>query len=238
MFLGAAIIYVHKNLRRSICFLIIFILCVGLWIGYVNKKTGHFAITDGRIDIHLYTRAARSTLSYQDQAYFLYSWIRKSALGGQYNDILNKYEQLPLIEEYAYRKKHGETVASIKRESVDKILHNLDGYLFGNVIEWAKLLFIEHIYPPVPDLLTRTIRAGFYFTLYGFFILGLIRFLVYKKTGAKIIFLTAALYLMYNWAIISFIDAFPRFNTPYLYFYLIIGASGMTDIFDKKKWPT
>lgn len=228
------IYYFQRNLSKTLSFLVIFILCIGVWIGYVYKNTGRFSVTDGRLDVHIYTRAKRSTLSYKEQTYYLYSWLKRSALGGKENDILLKYEERPLIQEYAQRLNNGENRNDIEKENIKTITHNLGHYLFGNIIEWVKLLFIEHLYPPVPYLLSRIIRLLFYVFLYGFFVLGIFRFIHNKQKKLKIILWTALFYLAYNWAIISGVDAIGRFNTPYLYFYLIAGMVGFADIIDRK----
>lgn len=234
-FFIAIILYCFgKNLRNTLCFLAIFILCIGVWVGYVHKNTGRFSITDGRLDVHIYTRAERATLSYKNQIYYLYSWLRRSALGGKENDILLKYEERPLIYEYARRLNNGESVNNIEKENIKTIMYAPGHYLFGNIIEWVKLLFVEHLYPPVPHLLSRPARLLFYVFLYGFFIWGAFRFISGGQKGPKIIFWTALFYLIYNWTIISGIDAISRFNMPYLYFYLMIGMTGFAGIFDGK----
>jgi len=234
VFVALIIFYFRKDLHGALCFLAVFILCIGAWIGYVHKNTGSFAITDGRLDIHIYTRAKRSTLSYKDQVYYLYSWISRSALGGKENDILLKYEEKPLIKEYAQRLNNGESKNNIEKEGIKTIINNPGHYLFGNTIELIKLLSIEHLYPPVPYLLNRIFRLLFYIFLYSFSVWGTFKFINNGQKGPKIIFWLALFYLAYNWATISSVDAVSRFNTPYLYLYLIIGIVGFADIFDKK----
>src|SRR3989344_4948448 len=234
LFIALIIFYFQKNLYKTLCFLVIFIICIGSWVGYVHKNTGRFSITDGRLDIHIYARAKRSTLSYENQIYYLYSWIRRSALGGIENNILLKYEEKPLIQEYAERLNNGEYASEITKQNIKTIVRHFDTYIFGSIIEWVKLMFIDHIYPPVPLLLTRAVRASFYLIIYSFFLFGSIRFLLYKNIGPKIIFWTSVFYLTYNSVMISLVDAYPRFNIPYLFFFIVIGATGLSDIFDKK----
>lgn len=42
----------------------------------------------------------------------------------------------------------------------------------------------------------------------------------------------ASCYVLYHWLLIAFFDGVPRFNTPYLVFYLIIGVAGLTRVFN------
>lgn len=231
-FIAVLMLYMHKKLQKVMLFMVIFILLIAVWVGYVHKQTGRFTITEGRFDIHLYTRAVRSTLSYKEQGYYLYSWLKKSALGGKENEFLEKYEEKPLYLEYANRVKNGETETAIEKENIKIVLRNLDGFIIGSTAEWVKLLFIEHLFPPVPALLTREVRAIFYLFLYSFFLFGSAKFLISKEQGPRTIFWISFLYLFYNWIFSSSVDAHSRFNTPYLYFYLMMGMSGLANIFD------
>src|SRR3989338_7613397 len=237
-FIGIVMFLTGKNVRKIICLLAVFILLITGWASYVHKNTGRFTITEGRLINHIYTRAARTTLSHKDQIYYLYSWLKRSALGGKENEILEKYEQKPLLRVIDQRFKNGESPDDIEKESIKIILNNFDNYLVGNVVEWIKLLFIEHIYPPVPSLLSRTVRAVFYFVLYGLFIIGSARSLALEKQIPRIILSASYLYLIYGWLAISSIDAYPRFNTPFLHFYLTIGIAGLADLFDNRPKKT
>jgi 4-amino-4-deoxy-L-arabinose transferase-like glycosyltransferase len=234
LILGAGLLLImHKKLRNVIVFYLVFLLLIGGWAGYVYHKTGVFNITQGRQELHLYIRAAHSTLSYKESLYYLYSWIRRSALGGTENEVLGKYDARPLTRQYENMMEHRYPLSRIRAESITTILNNPGHYLFGNVIEWVKLMFIEHLYPPVSPLLGRFVRLSFYILLYGLFLFGSIRFLKHRWQELQPVFLFAIIFLLYNWIVMSFFDAIPRFNTPYLVFYLIIGVGGLASAFKR-----
>lgn len=219
-------LYLRKERQKILAFIGIFIILVGSWVLFVHKNTGRYAITEGRLDIHIYTRAVRSTLSYKDQLYYVYSRIKSSALGGEQNAFLDAYEEKVLYLEYAERVNKGESADKIEKENIKIILKNFDGFLLGNLAEWVKLMYIEHVFPPVPTFMTRAMRSMFYIFLYGFFFLGSIRFILKGDRNLRIIFWLSFFYLAYNWILASSVDAHSRFNTPYLYFYLIMGMAG------------
>lgn len=234
LLIGAGLLLImRKKLKNIIVFYLAFLLLIGGWAGYVYHKTGVFVITQGRQEIHLYIRAVRSTLSYKESLYYLYSWIRRSALGGTENEILEKYDMHPLSRQFEnILMKPGYSLSRIKAESIATILNNPGHYLFGNAIEWIKLMWIEHLSPPVSPFLGRFVRLGFYVLLYGLFLFGSIRFLKYRRQELQPIFWLAAIFILYNWIIMSFLEAFSRFNMPYLVFYFIIGIAGLAGIFE------
>lgn len=235
LLLGAGLLLIRrKKIMNVIVFYLAFFLLIGAWVGYVHQKTGVFAVTQGRQELHLYLRASRSTLSYKEYIYYLYSWMRRSALGGAENEILEKYDMRPLTRQFLDLTEQGYPVSRIKAESIATILDNPGHYLFGNVVEWVKLVWIEHLYPPVSRLLGRFVRLGFYILLYGLFLWGLARFLKNRRQKLQPVFWLAAIFLLYNWIIMSFFEAVPRFNTPYLVFYLVIGLVGLASMFERQ----
>lgn len=223
----------RKNIKNIVVFYLVLLLLIGGWASYAYYKTGSFTITQGRAEIHLYTRAARSTLSYRESLYYLYSWLRRSALGGVENEFLGKYDARPLSWQYEDMVERGYPVSRIKAESIKTIFNNPGHYLFGNVIEWIKLMFIEHLYPPVSPLLNRFVRLGIYVFIYGLFLFGTIQFLRNRRQKLQPIFWLAAIFLLYHWTVMSFFDVVPRLNTPYLVFYIVIGVAGLASIFER-----
>jgi len=223
-------IILHKKIKSVIIFYLAFLLLILGWASYVHHKTGVWAITQGRVELHLYARAVRSTLSYKKNVAYLYSWVKRSALGGEEDKNFTNYEIWALIKKYGDLTRHDYPAERIKAESIATILHNPGHYLFGNVIEWVKLVFIEHLYPPISLLLNRYVRAIFYALLYGLFLFGSIQFLKNRDQKLRPIFWLASIFLLYNWIIMSFFDAVPRFNTPYLVFYLLIGVAGLANL--------
>jgi 4-amino-4-deoxy-L-arabinose transferase-like glycosyltransferase len=233
LLLGAGFLLImRKKLRNIIVFYLTFLLLIGCWAGYVYHKTGVFNITQGRQEPVLYFRAVRSKLSYKESAYYLYSWLRRSALGGLENEFM-LYDARPLAQQYIDMVGRGYPASRIKAETIKTILNNPGHYLFGNVIEWVKLMWIEHLYPPVSPLLGRFVRMTFYVLLYGLFLCGSIQFLKNRRQKLQPVFWLAIIFLMYNWIVISFFDAIPRYNTPYLIFYLAIGIAGLASVFDR-----
>ncbi len=220
----------HKKIKNIVIFCLAFLLLISSWVSYVHHKTGVWAITQGRVELHLYARAARSKLSYKKNVSYLYSWIRRSALGGEGDKNFTNYEIWTLIKNYGDKTGQGYPAERIKTESVATILNNPGHYLFGNFIEMIKLVFIEHLYPPVSALLNRYVRAIFYASLYGLFTFGSIQFLKHRGGELRPIFWLASMFLLYNWIVMSFFDAIPRFNTPYLVFYLLIGIAGLASM--------
>lgn len=217
----------RKKIKNIIVFFLTFLLLIAGWIGYVHHKTGKWAITQGRMELHLYARATRAKLSYKKNLSYLYSWVRRSALGGDNNKDFTNYEIWTLIKNYGDKTGQGYPAERIRTESIATILNNPGHYLFGNSIELVKLVFIEHLYPPVSPLLNRHVRAIFYASLYGLFAFGSMQFLKHRKQKLRPIFWLANTFLLYNWIVMSFFDAIPRFNTPYLVFYLISGIAGL-----------
>ncbi len=235
LLLGLGLLFVmRKNLRNIVVFYLTFLLLIGSWVGYVHYKTGIFTVTQGRLEYHLYARAVRSTLSYRESLYYMYSWLRRSALGGEDNEFTGKYDMHPLNREYEkILAQPGYSPSRVRTESIAVILNNPGHYLFGNAIEWVKLVWIEHLYPPVSPLLGRFVRLAFYTLLYGIFLFGSIHFLRNRRQKLVPVFWLAAVFLLYNWAVISSLDALPRFNMPYIFLYAVIGVAGLASRFEQ-----
>lgn len=235
--IAAVFIFTHKPLRHTLIFLLTSIIIVGLWMGYVYSHTGKFEITSGRQELHIYTRSVRATLSYREEFHYLTAWLKRSYSAGAEDDvILNKYDAVPLVRYYyTVLLKQGNSAASIERENIGTILHNPGHYLFGNIVEWVKLMSVEHFFPPVSPLLTRPVRALTYIFIYLLFLAGIAGFLMSKNRQYRPLIYITGLYILYHWFILSFFDVIPRFNTPYLSFYLIIGVAGLISFFQNEK---
>jgi len=232
LLLGAGFLLMRKKIINIVVFFLVFLALIGCWVGYVHHKTGVFAVTQGRIEQHLYDRAVRSTLSYKESLYYLYSWVRRSALEGAENEILRKYDLRPLNRQFMDMTERGYPLNRIRAESVETILNNPGHYLFQNFIEWIKFMWVEHLYPPVSPLLGRFVRLGLYLLLYGLFLFGSIQFLKRGRRELQTFFWLAAVFVLYNWIIMSFFDALPRYNTPHLIFYLLIGIVGLASKYE------
>lgn len=214
----------RNKLKRLLVSFLIFLLVVGGWAGLVFHKTGHFTVTSGRQSPLIYYRAVRSELSYGDLFRYLKAWIKRSVTGGQTNELLDKQDFWLLHKEYA-RKISGEIgEKEIQSESINTIIRNFDKYLLGNFVEFIKLMFIEHTYS---GSFNKYARAGFYVFLYSFFLYGMVRFILYRQKIFRPVFWLSLIFLSYNVLIITALDAIPRYNTPYLFFYLIVGVSGL-----------
>ncbi len=227
----------RKPFKKIAAFIIPVFLIAGAWMTYVYLQTGKFQITSGRQELHLYTRAVRTNFSYREEAHYLKSWLERSISAGEKEDpVLNTYDALPLVRYYyTVLIKGGKSVAEIKKENIATIIHRPGHYLFGNAVEWVKLMFIEHFYPPVSPLLTRALRVSTYAIAYLLFVLGLLSMFISKNTKTRLLVYLGSIYVLYHWFVLSFFDTVPRFNTPYLVFYLIIGAAGIRTLFTDKE---
>ncbi len=71
------------------------------------------------------------------------------------------------------------SVASVKKQSIAAIFANPGHYLYGNLIEAVKLVYIEHDYS---DFMNKYLRAAIYVFVYSLFIYGV--FQLHIKTAA------------------------------------------------------
>ena len=221
-----------ESLKYISVSLAIVIITVLLWMTYVYSNIGTFAITKGRGELHLYTRSIRATLPYNQQIHYFVSWIKRSALNGASNEILEKYDPWPLTRQYGALVSEGRTEDELREESIARIKQNLGRYLFGNPMEIIKMMFVEHLFPPVSPLLNRTVRVVIYLIIYLTFISGAASsFMFSKNKQLRALMYIGFIYIAYNWIVLSFFDVIPRFNTPYLGLYLMIGIAGLADKF-------
>lgn len=216
------------------CF--IFLVVIGSWMLYVHRNTGQYAITTGRAELALYTRAVRAKLSYSDISKYGFEWIKRSIVGGYDPTFLynNEYHKLQL--DYGAMATTAAAVATIKKQSIATVLHNPGHYLYGNLIEVIKLTWIEHDYS---DFLNRNVRAGMYVLVYGLFLFGIVQ--LWRKgcaSGLAQASMLALLFIAYNILSLTPFDTIPRYNTPYLFFYLFIGFVGITLCWGERIWYT
>lgn len=217
----------NKPLKYAVIPPVIVILTVLAWATYAYLNTGFFAITKGRDNLHLYTRSVRAALSYDEQIKYFKSWFKRSALGGKEDETLEKYEPGPLIKQYGEMVKNGSKEEELRKESIARIKENFGHYLFGSPMEILKMMFVEHLFPPVSPLLTRTVRAVIYFATYLIFISGVLFYIFSKSKQDSLLINIGLIYIAYHWVVLSFFDVIPRFNTPYLWLYLIVGIIGL-----------
>ena len=221
----------QKPLKYVVTYLLIIITVLLSWMSYTYYNTGLFNITEGRQNLHLYTRSIRATLSYRQQVSYFNSWLKDRANGGEYEDrLLEEYGPWFLTIQYGTLLNQGRPETELRNESIERIKNNLGHYLFGNIIEMGKMVFIEHLYPPVSPLLTRSVRAIIYLAIYLSFIAGVIFSLFSKNNKFNILIWLGSIYIFYNLLILSFFDVIPRFNTPFLALYIIVGIAGLTNL--------
>lgn len=234
------ILFLFFRLKRArkdilVCGIVFMTIIIG-WIGYMHIRTGELAITKGRQELHLYIRSVRSDLSYKDQIYYLLSWMKRSASGGSEDELVSKYDPGALIRQYSDLVGRGHSPEELKKQNISNIWDNRGQYILGNGVELIKLMFVEHLYPPVSSFYGRLVRLSMYGVIYGLFILGTLEFWrkrasiglgVKKAEPVGIFVIVAGAYILYHWLILQFFDLIPRYNTPYLAIYLIVGLAGL-----------
>lgn len=217
-------VFKNISIKKSAVGLLLFVLITGGWATYSYSQNGSFSISEGRQELVIYYRAARSELSYKEITQYLSSWLKRSINGGGSDEFLYKYEFSDLYESYYKKASNPQQVISVRNQSIRTILSHFDKYLLGSGVEFVKLTFIEHTYA---GSYNKYLRAGFYLGLYLLFLNGIFRFIFLKRKTFRLIFWLALLYLSYNYLIITALDAIPRYNAPYLVFYLLIGLIGI-----------
>ena len=115
-------------------------------------------------------------------------------------------------------------VATIKKENIRRILDNPGHYLYGNVIELVKLVYPEHDYS---DTTNRYFRVALYAMIYSFFAFGLFQLVRKRGSDMKIFSMLALAFIVYNYLVITPFNALPRYNTPFLIFYILVGFAGV-----------
>jgi 4-amino-4-deoxy-L-arabinose transferase-like glycosyltransferase len=221
--------------RVAFCALVplaVYALMLGTWAVYVQEHTGTFElVAPNREQESIYYRAARAELSYGELTQYLAAWVRRQSTPGYPSaTILDQYDFKGLRPAYLAEATTSQAAASIERDNLHTILKHPGEYLYSNIIEVIKLTFVEEIGLP------SYIRAGEYIVLYALFIFGLIQ-LLYRRGAEETrqIAYLALLFILYNCAVVSFFDAIPRYNTPILFLYLVVGSVGVGLWLERRK---
>jgi len=207
--------------------LVIFMIILGSWMSYVYVNTGAIGLTKGREGAMLYSRVARTELSYTDQSRYLVAWLSRSVPGSNWeNDpILSKYGWTGTSQAYEKIATSSLQIEKIKEENIHTIVTNPGHFLFGNLIELVKLLYLGHL---DSTILGPVFRALIYVLVYSWFIFGMIHFIrPSKKREVKMVQLLLLFFIVYNVAVLTFLDTIPRYNVPYLVFFLLVGFAGL-----------
>lgn len=216
--------FVFKEMLLS---LVIFLMVLSSWISYVYVQTGEIALTHGREGAILYSRVARTELSYTDQIRYMTAWLRRSIPGSdwEHDPILSKYGWTGTSLAYKKIATSVEAIAQIKKENIHTIVENPGHYIFGNAIELVKLLYLEHV---PSSILGPVLRASLYTVLYVWFLFGLLHLIrPTPKQELKMMQLSLLSFIAYNALTLSFLDTIPRYNIPYLVFFMLVGFIGL-----------
>ena len=213
-----------------------FIVVVGSWSAYLHAETGSFSLTGIRPEMALYIRAHRAELSYRDLTQYAHDWVVRSLSGGAETKLLGANEYHTLQLEYRDTVLLAGKVEEVKKENIATILAHPGQYAYGNLIEVVKLAYIEHDYS---DFLNKYVRALEYVFIYGFFLMG-VALLCIKKGNKeeRILALLSIVFIAYNFLVLTPFDTIPRYNTPYLAFYLIVGFVGLSLLLRVRQLPT
>lgn len=219
--------------RNTALALLIFAVLPLSFATYAYKNTGIFAVTQGRDGEMLYYRAARAELSYGDITRYLRDWIWRSVSGGVNTQHLTDNEFKKLGYEYELKATTSEATARVRAENIQTILNRPGHYLYGNIVEVVKLFYIEHDYS---DTLNRYFRPAQYLILYIFTAFGIYQLIFSKKNwDVRGVGFLSLLFIIYNAGVLSFLNVVPRFNTPYLPFFILIGFLGILILERKQK---
>ncbi len=212
-------------IRNTILALTIFAILPLSFATYVYANTGVFAVTQGRDNEMLYYRAVRAELSYGEITQYLRDWLWRSISGGINTQFLTDNDLKKLGYEYGLKATTSEAVATIRAENIRTILSRPGHYLYGNVVEIVKLAYIEHDYSGAWPRIFRPIQ---YAIMYAFFLFGAYQFFRAKgHWDVKSLQVLAMLFIAYNTITLSFLNVVPRFNTPYLPLFILVGFLGV-----------
>jgi 4-amino-4-deoxy-L-arabinose transferase-like glycosyltransferase len=224
--------YAFGTAKKIIIGCAVFAMVVGSWGVYVQQNLGYFALTEGRQDSVIHIRAVRAELSYRELTQYAAEWILRSVSGGAPYALLDANEAKGISQKYFAMATTSEIIAQIKQRDIATILAHPGQYLYGNVIEVMKMAYLEHDYT---DSQSRYFRPVVYALMYAFCLFGLFQIARNWRTRQlRAITILAILFPLYNFGILSFFDTVPRFNTPYLLFYIIIGCIGIALLSEKK----
>jgi 4-amino-4-deoxy-L-arabinose transferase-like glycosyltransferase len=210
-----------------------FLVIIGSWMLFVHHHTGKFAITEGRQQSMMYVRIKRTEqLSYAGLTYFAYQYLKQSATGGHADDWYWQYEVHTLGPQYNALATTTDAVEALKRWSVATILARPGQFLYGGLIEIMKMNWIHHDYT---DTINRYVRAGVFVALYSLVGFAVYQFFRSREWRIKSLMLLAFVFILYNWLVLSPFDTIPRYNIPYIQFYVIIGVLGIVLWLERRK---
>lgn len=202
-------------------------ILIGSWSLVCFKYTGSFALTTGRQELILHARAVRAELSYKELGQYFIAWIHKRVSLEYIDPMLQRADLVGIISAYTASATTPEVIAQIKQQDLRIIASRPMHYLAGNFIEVGKLYYIEYLYTPY---LSKFVRAGMYTLLYLWTIFGIWALYAFRKHMKKEILelcVLVTILVSYNAFILSFFDTIPRYNTPFLVFFLMIGMLGV-----------
>ncbi len=237
LFVVFAAVFLRKYLSWKNLFLILFgySVLVGGWSLVCYSHTGSFALTTGRPELIIHGRAVRAELSYRELGQYYVAWVHKRVTSDYIDPMLKRADLVGLTADYVLAASTSEAIARIKKQDMDTIAARPMHYLAGNFIEVAKLYYIEYLYTPH---ISRTARAGMYASLYLLTTLGLwslwrSRKQLRRETVALVLIMSAL--VLYNAVVLSFLDTIPRYNTPFLVFFVMTFVLGLAELQNRRQ---
>lgn len=219
----------HISWKNLLLTLFSYAVLIGGWAFVCYSHTGSTALTTGRPELIIHGRAVRAELSYKELGQYYVAWVHKRVSSDYIDPMLKRADLVGLTADYVAAASTSESIARIKKQDVHVIATHPMHYLAGNFIEVAKLYYIEYLYTPY---LGRVARAGMYAALYLFTIAGLVGVWLQRKKlslEAKTLLLIISALVLYNAAVLSFLDTIPRYNTPFLVFFIMAGVLGLSE---------
>ena len=218
----------HISWKKLLLTLFAYGVLVGGWALICYIHTGSTALTTGRPELILHGRSVRAQLSYHELGQYYVAWVHKRVTSDYIDPMLKRADLVGLTADYVAAASTTESINRIKKEDIAILKANPLHYLAGNFIEIAKLYYIEYLYTPY---LGRVVRAGMYAGLYLFTLIGAYLLWRYRKnidveTWSLVAIMSSLIF--YNAAVLSFFDTIPRYNTPFLTFFLAIGLGAST----------
>lgn len=217
-----------KAVQSVAVVLFVYLVPVLVWSGVVYAHTGNFMITEGRQEMLLHVRAVRSTLTYSQQTSYAKEWVVRSVSGGETDlPLLLAYDLKGIKNEYKKIAISPERIQEIKKEDIQTIKNNIGPYLFGNMIELMKMLYIEHDYS---GYMNKYFRLATYISMYSVFLFGLWA-IFHRLSGVskemQMSIGVTLLIIIYHLGLLTFLETVPRFNTPLHGLYVLVGVMGI-----------
>lgn len=222
---GVLLVKERVSIKSAALSIVAFCIVLSSWVGFVYINTGSLSLTSGRRpQVVLHIRAERSKLSYSNNARYATDWVKRSLSGGQGSSFLEDNDYHYLQAQYDKVATTSQVISAIEESDKETIKSNFGRYLFGNFSEFIKLMYIEHDFS---DSINKYIRATTYPVAYLLFAFGLYEVLRKKGKYFSTVAIVSLVFVIYNWLVITPFDAIPRYNTPYLFMYILIGFCGI-----------